>query len=404
MLKHLNMNSLKSSRQVSAFTLVELLVVIAIIGILAALLLPALQQAKSRAKRIECVSDLKEIGLATHTFANDHNGQFPTLVSTNDGGASEYVTDGYQIINQDFYFAYQLTLPLAGALTTPRLLACPSDLQRWSATNFVQFNNWNLSYDIGIVTEPNNPGVILATDRGLPASPLMGYGTTSILHVPSYKSPRPWNGSHNRLGNILFADGHVEESNDPIIPSEENVAEDFFSPDVQGSAGVNYPSGSGGGSAGSQNGGFNQPVYPVNRAPQSFPVYQTPSSGGAYNYSAPNSSSYPNYPAAASRPVYAQPMAFNNQNVVRNYYTLNQAAIWSNEDTKLQTAFALQNSTNVAAATDDAAGMSDFDRRVVKVFHKALGWSYLIFLILFLLWLWYKWQTEWRRPRRRKWR
>src|ERR1017187_7735523 len=98
----------QTSRKEGAFTLVEMLVVIAIIGILAALLLPVLGQAKARAKRIECVSNLREIGLACHLFANDHNGNFPVEVSTNDGGSREFVTAGYQIFNQRFYFSYQL--------------------------------------------------------------------------------------------------------------------------------------------------------------------------------------------------------------------------------------------------------------------------------------------------------
>lgn len=214
----------QTSRKEGAFTLIEMLVVIAIIGILAALLLPVLGQAKARARRVECVNNLKETGLAFHLFAHDHQGKFTTHVSTNDGGSLEFVGVCYE----DFR-------PLAGALVTPKPLVCPADLPgwRWPATNFVQFDNHNISYVIGLKADPSIPNCILSADGNLPAVPISR--SSQIDHIPPPLNLQHWPANlHQRKGNILFSDGHVEESSDALLPSEEIVPEDIVEPVVEG--------------------------------------------------------------------------------------------------------------------------------------------------------------------------
>jgi prepilin-type N-terminal cleavage/methylation domain-containing protein/prepilin-type processing-associated H-X9-DG protein len=73
----LNHSCLRRNQAQPGFTLVELLCVIAIIGILMALLLPAIQQSRAAARRTQCQSNLRQWAIAVQSFADTHNGQLP---------------------------------------------------------------------------------------------------------------------------------------------------------------------------------------------------------------------------------------------------------------------------------------------------------------------------------------
>ena len=239
-------------RRRRGFTLAELLVVIGIIAVLVALLMPSLNRAREHARQVQCLSNIRQLGMAFVMYANENRDRFPRAAPQ--GSAGGLPPKPHDWVHWNWFgvvagrgLATSAIAPYTGGFCA-ELLRCPSDdvetrvrnLGGWAVEGKYTFsyamNQYMQWYQETVSPVPNDPRYELkraamrnssekillfeedyfTVDDGnfLPDAPLASYNLLSIRHDRRKSQPDnvagPFPPNPNHRGNAAFVDGHAE--------------------------------------------------------------------------------------------------------------------------------------------------------------------------------------------------
>ena len=217
---------MQKSGRLQAFTLIELLVVIAIIGILAALLFPALAGAQAKAKRTTCLNNLKQIDVAFELYAGENQDKLPTVPNTTFGGVATNIWA---------LFYKPLVMKYVGLMGAPspqdKIFDCPADAYWYSkgtlmaGSFFLSSNGLYTSYEYNGLGGTATPPPTLPDQTNYPG--LFGWKLSAIrdssrtVLIADFCAARPFSWHEHKLlpdgqagisdakNMVGFVDGHV---------------------------------------------------------------------------------------------------------------------------------------------------------------------------------------------------
>jgi len=232
--------------KICAFTLIELLVVIAIIAILAAMILPVLSSAKQKASQTACLNNLKQLGLGTMTYIDEHEDAFPGIASQHSGfNESDWI---YWRTNDTAHPVEKSPIVAQLSSASPALFRCPMDkddsdrFANADAANGPYMYSYSLTgygflpamldsdgtVNQGMSSAADSSGVFMRFKQSAVKNPSLKImyaeepGTSKAGDNPTGVAPindgrwTPGTGNdpltcrHGGKANVTFADGHVQ--------------------------------------------------------------------------------------------------------------------------------------------------------------------------------------------------
>jgi prepilin-type processing-associated H-X9-DG protein len=189
-------------QKVDAFTLIDAIIVICVavlLFIMVGLLLPYFGKYHD-VPRINCINNLKQVGLAFMVYVGDNNNRFPMQSLTNQAGGQLYTSSA------DAFRYFQV---MSNELSSPATLICPEDKHRTKATNFTSdFNSSRISYFIDLDGNEMLKNSFVSGDDNI----TNGMQSKNGLLAITARQPAGWTMERHRgMGNIAMADGSVQQ-------------------------------------------------------------------------------------------------------------------------------------------------------------------------------------------------